>query len=255
MGLYNPPVFTPPPVRHQLRFGHLRASGKPAFAADHAGGSGSAIDEATRFAHLCAVATDGHHLEVEVDGIRTTGVLHLPESGSSRFAFQPDRPLALSVHGRLTLHYTLDALPFTALCRASQPGGPEGPWMLEAPHLVQGPESHLTPDHVLHSAWRFEPHGDGPLTLVGQVRVEHLSLTGAGLVFDHGEPQLQPGTTVSGELISPHGERFRVLAEIEAVVDEREAAPGSGGEAHAQLHFRSLGTERIRRLAFVLRGV
>jgi hypothetical protein len=255
MGLYKPSAFNAPAVHRTLLFGHVRADGQPAFAADHRDGAGprGAIAAATRFAHLCAVATEGRDLHAELDGVRVSGVLRLPAPGDERFPFSPARPVPLPAHATLTLHYTLDGAPFTCACRAAQASGPDAAWLLQAPHAISGPEGHLTPDHVLRAGWRFEPHGDSPLALFGEVRVDHLSLSGAGIVFDHGDSAIEPGSTVSGELVGPNGERFRVLADIDHLV----TADSADDEApvRAELHFRGLGTEPIRRLSVVLRGV
>ena len=238
-----------------LRFAHFRRANRVAFAADapdsHSRHGSAAEDEAARHAHLCFVAAEVGRITVEIDGAQVQGRLGLPESGRSDFPFHPDPfkdgSLPRPTRPGVTLRYAVDGHPCSAETRVRQ-DEQDGLWRIDLPRAVHLGTDRVTARHPVRAGWNFVPRSGGHMAMVGHFKVSDLSATGAALLFDDGASGLQPGDHITGELVGPRGERFRVIVEVRNL---HEAPDGTIGG----VEFQGMGFEPVARLAAVLRGI
>lgn len=235
-----------------LRFAHFRSENRVAFSPDRpeAGSrhGSAAEDEAARFAHLCFVAAEVRRISVEVDGATFHGTLGLPEEGRTDFPFVPpaydDGTLPQPTRPRCILRYKIDGSDCSAESTVRM--GPDGAaWRIAAPRVIDIGDHRLSARHYTPYGWTFEPKGRAPVALVGHLKVADVSTTGAALLFGD-DLDLQPGDTLAGELVSPKGERFRVLVELRNLHEDH-------GHTVGGVEFQGMGFDNVARLAATIR--
>jgi hypothetical protein len=252
----NPPKWKNKEQEKHLRFAHFRARNRVAFESGHGGHGrrGSPAEaEAERYAHLCFVAAEVRDVLVEVEGVRVPGRISLPEDGALLFPFQPDKGRSARLPRRrahVHLEYTVEGKRCSAESHAMQ-RTPDGPWLIELPRAIHVGTDRITARHRTPHGWVFHPRGHGPLAMVGTVRIQDLSVTGAALIFDE-DPDLQPGQQLVGEIMGPRGRRFRVMAELCSL---RPATDGHPDHVVGGVAFTGVGTATTAHLAAVIRSL